>query len=189
MKDIRVLGIDDSYFKPHTTGAVLLVGVVMRTSLYIDGFVKDSIEIDGTDVTDAVLRVLGGKYASDIRVIMASGITFGGFNILDIEKIYRETGTKVIIITRKMPDFESIMSALRQNFSDWRWRAKLVRAVPVEKIVNGEHELYIQRVGMSMEEAAELIKKLTVRGAMPEPVRIAHLCATALHFGESRGKP
>jgi len=188
MKDIRVLGIDDSYFKPHTTGKVQIIGVVMRTSLYIDGFVKDSICIDGTDVTDAVLRMLAGKYGPDIRVIMTSGITFGGFNILDIERVYSETGKKVLVITRRMPDMERIISALRQNFSDWERRAKLVEAVPVEEIKNGEKVLYIQRVGMSMEEASMLIKKLTVRGAMPEPVRIAHLCATAIHFGESKGK-
>ena len=37
---------------------------------------------------------------------MLDGITYGGFNVVDIEELYRETGLPVIVIMRSCPDFE-----------------------------------------------------------------------------------
>ncbi len=189
MKDIRVVGIDDSHFKPHTEGKVTLIGVVMRSSKYIDGFLKGEIEIDGMDSTDVIIKMVRGKYEKDIRVIMTQGITFGGFNVLDVERLYKETGKSVIVISRKMPDLESMERALREHFLDWEERVKLINEVNIEKLKNGEFEIYVQRVGIDKENTKEIIRKFTIRGAIPEPVRVAHLAASALHFGESRGKP
>jgi len=39
-----------------------------------------------------------------------------------------------------------------------------------------------------MSELREVIDLSTVRGALPEPLRIAHLIATALAKGESHGR-
>ncbi len=189
MKDIRILGVDDSHFTPHTKGRVMLIGVVMRSSNYIDGFLKREIDIDGIDATDEIIHMLVGKYERDIRVVMTQGITFGGFNVIDVERIHRETGKAVLVISRKMPNLESMDKALKMHFPDWKERVELIRKVEIEKVRNGEWDIYVQRVGLDRKEAEEIIKKFTVRGAIPEPVRVAHLVASALYFGESRGKP
>ncbi|HEY5539301.1 MAG TPA: DUF99 family protein, partial [Thermoplasmata archaeon] len=42
--------------------------------------------------------------------------------------------------------------------------------------------------GMTPDELRSAIRRCTVRGALPEPLRIAHLIATALVRGESKGK-
>ncbi|MDD5779140.1 MAG: DUF99 family protein [Candidatus Thermoplasmatota archaeon] len=41
---------------------------------------------------------------------------------------------------------------------------------------------------MSIEEATEILKISIVRGAIPEPIRVAHLIATGIKTGESYGK-
>ena len=35
--EIRVLGVDDGKFVPHTEGAVIVVGVVFRGGCWLDG--------------------------------------------------------------------------------------------------------------------------------------------------------
>jgi hypothetical protein len=161
----------------------------MRLSGYIDGFLKRTIAVDGLDVTERLLEMMNSKYGRDIRIVMTQGITFGGFNVLDIRRFARCSGTAVIVISRKRPNIESMRAALEKHFEDWEYRYSLLTAVPIEEVNNGEHTLWIQRVGISYDDAIYVLRKSTVRGAIPEPVRIAHLVASAMHFGESRGKP
>ena len=190
MKNIRVLGIDDAYFVPHKKGETYIVGVVMRLTFYIEGFMIRKITVDGMDVTSVLTSMINdSKYQSDIKVVMTQGITFGGFNILDLSTLYESTGKPIIVILRKMPDIESMISALKSHFEDWEERAELLKKVKIEKVKNGNYEIYIQRMGIDRKGAVDLICKLTIRGAVPEPIRIAHLFASSLKLGESRGKP
>ncbi len=190
MKNIRVLGVDDAYFVPHKGGKTYIVGVVMRASFYIDGFVVREITVDGEDVTDAIASMLlDSKYRSDIKFVMTQGITFGGFNILDIKKLYEIAKKPVIVISRRKPDLDSMFSALKNHFPDWEKRSKLLTEVEIEGVKNGRYTIYIQRMGVDKNTALEIMRKFTIRGAIPEPLRIAHLMASALKLGESKGKP
>ncbi len=189
MKKIRVLGIDDSYFKPHHSGKVAIVGVVMRDGNYIEGFLKRTATVDGNDITDCVMDMLNSKYRDQIKIIMTQGITFGGFNVLDAEAVYKETKVPVIVVSRRHPNIERIELALKANFEDWERRLKLIKNTPIEEMRNGPWTIYVQRVGIEKRLAEEIIRKFTVRGAVPEPIRVAHLLASALYFGESKGKP
>lgn len=47
------------------------------------------------------------------------------------------------------------------------------------------YPLYIKCWGMRFEEAKEVIKLSIVRGAIPEPLRVAHLIASGIKTGES----
>ncbi len=186
---IRVLGIDDSYFVPHRPGRVDIVGVVTRAPSYIEGILIRKIEVDGLDCTEKVIDMLTTKYGRQIKAVLAQGMTFGGFNILDIDRVYNTSGIPVVAVSRKLPSMEDIKSALEKHFSDWELRWKLLSAHQIHKIRNGRYDVYVQFVGLNEKEVKKLLELFTVRGAIPEPLRIAHLIASALHFGESRGKP
>ncbi len=188
-KQIRALGLDDSYFVPHRAGKVHLVGVVLRAPNYFEGMLKREITVDGLDCTDAILQMLQSKYKTEIKVIFTQGITFGGFNIVDIEKIWKNSKIPVIVVSRREPNLEKIESALKKHFEDWEYRMELIRRYSIEKVKNGNFTIHIQYAGIDWDEALHLIRIFTVRGAIPEPLRVAHLIASALHFGESRGKP
>lgn len=188
-KYIRALGIDDSYFVPHIPGSSNLVGVIMRYPNYIEGMLLREIEVDGMDVTDALLDMLSSKYGRQIKVIFTQGITFGGFNVLDLERVWKEYGIPIIVVSRKMPDLKTIEDALKKHFEDWEVRMKLIKKYKIEKVQNGKYEVYAQIVGIERSEAERVINAFTVRGAIPEPLRVAHIIASTLHFGESRGKP
>ena len=47
--------------------------------------------------------------------------------------------------------------------------------------------IFVSIAGATIGEAGELLRGSTVLGAMPEPIRLAHLIATAKVKGESKG--
>jgi endonuclease V-like protein UPF0215 family len=117
---------------------------------------------------------------------MLDGITFGGFNVINIQEIFKSTGIPVIVIMRKYPDFTKIKKALKR-FNDWEERWKDIKdAGEVYKIENKE-DIYIQINGIELEDAEEIIKLSTTRSAIPEPIRVAHLIAAGVVTGESKG--
>ncbi len=186
--NIRALGVDDSYFIPHQGGCVKMVGVVVRTPNYLEGVLIREIQVDGLDATDALLDMLSTRFGQQIKVIFTQGLTFGGFNMVDIVKLYGKSGIPVISVVRRKPDMGRIKEALQGHFKDWKLRYEILTQKEIREISNGKFKIYVQFAGIEEEEARKTIENFTVRGAMPEPLRMAHIIASALHFGESKGK-
>lgn len=186
-KEIRILGLDDSPFPPHTTQPVMIIGTVFRAGEWLDGVLRTFIQGDGRDSTSKIISMVNQtRHKDQLGVIMLDGITFGGFNVINIQKLYETTEIPVIVIMRKYPDFNKIKKALK-HFKDWDERWKDVEdAGEVYKIENNE-DIYIQINGIELEDAKEIIKLSTTRSAIPEPVRVAHLIASGVVTGESKG--
>lgn len=185
---VRVLGIDDGSFGFHS-GRTVVVGVAMRLPNYTDGVMVSDVEVDGTDATDKILGMLArSRYLDQLRLIMLDGVALGGFNVVDLGRIHDETEIPVASITRDEPDLRAIEMALRAHFEDWKARLDLIRAVPLDEFETGHLPIFIGRVGIGREELAEVLRASIVRGALPEPLRVAHLIATAIARGESRGR-
>ncbi|HPT74886.1 MAG TPA: DUF99 family protein, partial [Methanomassiliicoccaceae archaeon] len=101
-KQVRVLGIDDSPFTFESKRA-LLVGVVARLPMYIEGIMRTDCEVDGTDANDAIAdMVLRSRYREQLKVIMIDGVAVGGFNVVDIDRLHRETGIPCATVTRSL---------------------------------------------------------------------------------------
>lgn len=185
--EIRILGIDDAPFTPHQEGKVLIVGTLFRGGSWMDGVLTTHIQIDGTDSTDQIIKMVNdSRHLGQLGVIMLDGISFGGFNVVDIQEIYQKTGIPIIVAMRKLPNFEKIKKAL-QNFSDWekRW-ANVEKAGPVYR-VDESGQLFVQISGIDLEDALEIVKLSTTRSNLPEPIRTAHIIASGVETGESRG--
>jgi endonuclease V-like protein UPF0215 family len=186
--EIRLLGIDDSPFS-FLDEFSIIVGVIMRGGNYIEGVLCRKIRVDGCDATDLCIdMIIKTRHKQQLRLLLLNGITFSGFNVIDIEKIFLETNLPVLTITRDKPDFNKIKKALIQNFSDWDKRFNLIEKGKLDKIKTNFNPIYIKRVGINLREAKEIIKLSTIRGVIPEPLRIAHLIASGIIRGESYGK-
>jgi endonuclease V-like protein UPF0215 family len=187
-REIRILGIDDSALLSEK---VMIIGTIFRGGDWMDGVLRSDITKDGLDATDVICRMITkSKHYGQIRAVMLDGITYAGFNVVDIEKVYLKTGIPVIVVMRSQPDFEKIKSALKY-FQDGeeRW-AIIERAGKVEKIAGEKQRgsIYIQKAGISLESVAKIIRLTSIRSNIPEPLRVAHLIATGVVLGESRGK-
>ena len=87
------------------------------------------VKVDGLDATDALLNMLTGL---EVDAVILGGVTFAGFNVVDVERVYGETGVPVIVFSADRPDVEATLGALRKHFSDWRerWRIRCAGGHP-----------------------------------------------------------
>ncbi|WP_290901910.1 DUF99 family protein [Ferroglobus sp.] len=179
-KKVRVVGFDDS-FKGDDC---YLVGCVTE-SRYVEGFMVEKISVDGFDATEKIVKMISkSKFREQLKCVFLSGITFGGFNVVDIEEVYKKTGVPVVVIMRKKPNMERIREAIK-NVSMPEIRMKFFeRAGEIYELGN----LFVQIKGCDLDFAEEVIKETTAKGNVPEALRIAHLVASAIIHGESRGK-
>ncbi|MFQ5919293.1 MAG: DUF99 family protein [Thermoplasmata archaeon] len=186
-EQVRVLGLDDGPFS-FGDPTVAVVGVVVRLPSYVEGVLVTEVEVDGTDATARIVEALQqSRFREGLALIMIDGVALGGFNLVDIAQVHRETGVPAMTVTRKDPDLDAMEKALRARFPDWEARAEVIRRSPLEQVETPHKPLYVLREGIGSEDAVDLIRRSTVRGALPEPLRIAHLMATALKTGESKG--
>ncbi len=185
---IRVVGFDDGTFTfSHklTHGKTVLIGVVMKGAEEVVGILARWITVDGSDATSLMVDAINSSRFRDLRIILLKGITYGGFNVVDVERLSAETGLPVIVVIRKRPDIDAMESALRKHFRDSDRRIELLRKAPtVRELVPGR--LYYQCYGLSEETAREIIRTTTRSGFTPEPLRLAHMIASAVMTGESK---
>ncbi len=184
--EVRILGIDDSALLSEK---VMIVGVVFRGGDWIDGVLRSEITKDGLDATEIICKMIKkSKHYGQIRTVILDGITYGGFNVVDIQMLYRETGIPVVVVMRSYPDFEKIKSALKY-FPDGEARWEIIkRAGEIERMYGKKGSVYVQRAGIGMETVKKIIRLTSIRSNIPEPLRVAHLIATGIILGESRGK-
>ena len=184
----RFLGIDDGPFH-FGDDEVPLVGVAVQAPAYIEGILMTHAHVDGRDGTERILgMVRTSRYREGLRMVFLNGIAVGGFNVIDIDALHRELRVPVVTVTRRAPDLEAIRGALRRKFDDWEERWALMKDRRIEEVMTRHTPLHVTYVGATRAEIVEALALTTVRGALPEPLRVAHLVAAATVKGESHGR-
>jgi len=181
--EIRVLGIDDGQFVPRTKGTVDVVGVVYRGGYWFEGVMRTKITIDGFDATEKIAKMIeSSPYYRELRVVVLDGVTFAGFNVVDISMLSRIVDLPVMSVVREKPDLEEIRGALK-NLPGFevRWQAMRNAGVLFEvEPRNGENPIYIQTAGILRDDAEKIIRKTSTRSNVPEALRVAHIIASGL---------
>ncbi|MDI6807310.1 MAG: DUF99 family protein [Candidatus Aenigmarchaeota archaeon] len=186
--EIRILGFDDAAFLPRSKDLVPVIGLIYRGGKFPDGALRTDVKVDGKDASEKIIKLINSsRHKQQLRVIMFDGITLAGFNVVDIKKIYEKTGLPVIVINRKLPNLERVRKAL-MRFDDFEQRWRYIQNAGKLKVceVRGG-KVYYQAIGLSDEETEEIINLSSTRSYIPEPLRVAHLIATAVVRGESYG--
>src|SRR3989344_402165 len=141
-KEIRVIGIDDAPFRKFSKGKVFVIGTVFRGGTLLDGILSTKVNVDGSNSTKKIIEMVNkSKFKPQLRCIFLDGIAVGGFNIIDIQELNKQTKLPVIVVIRKKPDI-----------------------------------------------AKEILKIACTRSHIPEAVRLAHIIASGIVDGESRGR-
>jgi hypothetical protein len=145
----------------------------MHTHVAVDGF-------DATEKTSAM--ILGSPHYRQLRVIMLNGITFGGFNVVDIQALAQNTGLPVVAVTREKPDLTSIREAI-ENLpkKNTRWNAILAAGDCFEVATRYPDErIYLHLAGLKESDAERIVRLSSTRSSIPEALRVAHLVASGL---------
>lgn len=186
-KEIRILAFDDGPFHKGDERTIL-VGVVFRGGQFMDGVLKRDISVDGNDAQKEIVNSVRGMKFKDVRVIMLDGITFAGFNTVDIQEIYQATKLPVIVVLRKKPDFDGFKKAVGK-LSHAEERLQCVDAAgEVYYAATKNGRLAYQCAGIKSEDAGKIVAETCTRANYPEPLRVAHLIAGGIILGESIGR-
>ncbi|ADG12842.1 protein of unknown function DUF99 [Methanocaldococcus infernus ME] len=169
-KEIEVIGFDDAPFNKKDKKCIL-ISVYMRGNRIIDNIYFSEFEKDGLDVTNKIIKVVKDKHYPKIKVIFLYGITFGGFNIADIHKIYEETKKPTVVVIDKKPNFEKIFKALK-HFKDFEERKSLIEKAPAPEYMDG---IYVQYLGIDRERLKRIVDICRLKSKVPECLRVAHL--------------
>ena len=174
----HVMGVDDGSFDRRDAWAPL-AAVLMAVPSRVEALRLGRVRVDGEGAAESIatlVRATGGLDSA--RALLLDGAVVGGFNVVDLDQLTDDLGIPVVAVTHHPPDFRAIHAALRKWFprdADRRWRRlrqhRLFRlpGVPV----------WIAAAGCGRFEAAGLVRRTIVEGHTPEPVRLAHLVASA----------
>ncbi len=181
--EIRVLGVDDGAFIPHSKGQVPVVGVVFRGGYWFDGIMHTVLTVDGFDATSKIAEMVKcSPHYRQLRVIMLNGVTFAGFNVVDIKALNVQTELPVIAVTQRKPDLEKIHQALNHlPEGEDRWKA-IINAGEIFPVTtrNSKQKIYIELAGITRDTAQAVLRLTSTRSNIPEALRAAHLIASGI---------
>ncbi len=182
----NIIGFDDAPFIRNDTGFVPVVGAVYA-GLRFDGVLIGRIARDGTDAANVLAALVSqSKFNDHAQLIMLQGIAMAGFNVVDVVCLHDQLKLPVLVIARHRPHMRAIRDALINQMPHGREKWALIeRLGPMEPVAN----VFVQRIGLSMDQAGTVIQRFAVHSHIPEPIRTAHLIAGALVDGQSRGHP
>lgn len=181
----HVIAFDDAPFERSHRGDVLVVGAVCAGGR-LDGVLSGKLRRDGANATrvlEAIVR--RSRFLPQIHAVLLQGITFAGFNVVDLPALHAALGVPVLVVMRRPPDFDAIRRALRDRVRGGARKWRLIEAAgPVEPVGS----LFVQRAGIDLANAAALLDGLRLHSGVPEPLRVAHLIAGGVTRGESSGR-
>ncbi len=182
---VNCIAFDDSPFLREYRGPVHVVATVYA-GLRLDGVLIGSVEKDGCDAATKLVEIVSrSRFYEHCNLIMLQGICLAGFNMVDAHKMYRLLSRPVLVVSRKKPDYDAMKKALFEKIPNGKEKWKIIEELgPMELCKN----CFVQRVGLDLEEAKEVINFFCINGNIPEPLRTAHLIAGAIGTGHSKGR-
>lgn len=183
-KEIRVIGIDDSPFDKFKEKEALVVGVMTRGGQFVEGILSCKVEIDGKDATRKFIELINkSKFRPQLQCIFLNGIAVAGFNVVDIHELSKKIKIPVVVVIRQNPDIEKIKSTLKSLGQNEK--IKLIEKAGTATKIGG---IYVQFAGIEIKRLEKMLKIVCTRSNIPEPLRLAHIIATGIVKGESKGK-
>lgn len=116
---------------------------------------------------------------SQIKAILTDGISFAGFNLVDIKQVSKETNIPVIAVTSNEPDKEGFRKAMEcsDNYDE-----RFEKFAPHKEVELKDGKCFIQFAGCNKDEAEKIVKNSVIHGLVPEPIRIAHMIGRGMRF-------
>src|SRR3990170_1584750 len=158
-RSAKSIGIDDGPFPPkfpNTPSHAPLVAVCLQgPRLY--QVQTGWITVDGLDATDRA-QVLIEKLPK--APILLSGVTFGGFNLIDPWRVQRRFRTPTIVVVGSRPNNNAVKRALVKHFPDWQERWKVIRSLgPLRSVhtMPDEPPVFYEAIGCSALEARRIL--------------------------------
>lgn len=180
-RTIRAIGFDDAPFVRRSASPVAVAGVVCAGTRF-EGMLWGQIQADGWDATDNLCQMLmGSKFLPQLHIVLLDGISMGGFNIIDLPKLAEQLQRPCVAVMRRQPDITAVEQAL-QRLPDPQERLAVIQRAGA---IYAYPPFYFQVCGAGPDVIAQVLRRLTDCGHVPEALRMAHLITSAVVKGES----
>ena len=178
---LRLVGFDDGPFE-RTPGARVPVSGVICRDVRFEGMVFTWATHDGDDATDVIVdALLGSRFHAQIHGVLLDGLTMGGFNVIDLQALAERLDRPCVAVMRRPPNLDAVRRALTRLPDAEGRLSRLSRAGSVHQ----EGGFIFQVIGETPGAVAQALARVTDRGQVPEPLRLAHLINGAVTKGES----
>lgn len=180
----HILGIDDGPFSISKDEVVPLVGVLTQASTPLEGVAVNQFPVDGKEATQFYSRwIRSMRWYESIQAVMINGITVAGLGVININRLSSLLSLPVLSMTRHATNDEELREAL--TTAGYTERISILDQIPPSH--QYQEGIYLAVAGVDKGRADKILTASLEKARMPEPVRIAHLIATAIKKGESKG--
>ncbi len=174
------IGFDDAAFELNINAKYTqLIGVVCQGTRMVN-VVRSEIMIDGNDATEKLIKLVK-QYEKHVQYILTHTITFGGFNLINLNHVYNELNKPIIAINDRKVDIDSVIKALKKRFPD-SYEKKIHHILDSGNLYNteintagGTSKIFFHSKGIEINEIELLLQKICLDSKLPECVRLAHL--------------
>lgn len=178
-----LIGFDDAPFDREHRGDVPVIGAVFNGPR-LEGVLRGKVRRDGANATRNLAALIeGSRFAPSLQAVLLQGITFAGFNVVDLVALSERVGLPVVAVCRRKPDLARIRRALLGSVPGGARKWRLIERLPPAR---RHGSVYLHHVNLDWAEATALVDRCASNSSLPEPLRTAHLIAGALVDGESR---
>ncbi len=192
----RIVGVDDGYFPhPKQGGRTILAAVELDAELIPRSTALTWVTVDGTDATEKTVGIVSrllGDSGGPLPILL-DGVTYAGFNYVDPWALEEALGgrARAVVFFRWLPDARRVMEALIKNFSDHRERWRVIGRViaGARGLIIGGVRVHAFAPSMEWNEVVKVLANSCIRGAQPEPLRVAHLVASGVARALGSGSP
>jgi len=181
----HVLGIDEGPFVKGQAERVPVVAALCEGASVLEAVARTDFPVDGEGATEFLIEWIGGlRVVSALQGIALGGITFAGLGIVDVRALSDALAAPVLVVTRRPPD----NVRLRQALEAAGLLERFAVAERSPEAFQGDDGIWLAHAGCERERAQALLRETRGKAKLPEPLRIAHLIATAYVRGESHGR-
>ncbi len=138
------------------------------------------IRVDGLEATGILAFLAVAACRGRPGVVLLDSVTTAGFNVASPAGISALTGAPVVVVYKYRPSYERLApAAARAPGPAWA-RLKALRVVDEAfEVETRRGRLYLIAWRLGRGEAARLVESLQAHARTPEPLRAAHLIASA----------
>lgn len=182
----HLLGIDDGPFTKGAGAGVRVVAVMTEGPDLVEGVAVSEFPEDGEQAAEFLEGWVSHlRFREALHGVVLGGITIAGLGVVDTPLLSRALRLPVLVINRREPQDQPLIGALQS--AGLERRIEIVRRTPRAFPVG--HGLYTAAAGTDRETATRLVQATTGKSRIPEPLRLAHLFASAIVRGQSHGRP
>lgn len=159
-----------------------MAAVVVSLPHDIEAVRIGSVEVDGRDATERIATLIESTgHLADVRAVLLDGVVVGGFNVVDLDRLHARVGWPVVTVTRRPPDRARIRAALKKWFPrDHAERRRRMESHRLFRVPTPALPIYASVVGARHGDALALVRRAASRGFWPDPLRLAHMIASAV---------